>query len=467
MDLIVRNARLVDRLDDGLLDIAVEQCRIAAIGPDLDADGESYDAAGRLVCAGLIESHIHLDKSRISDRCPLPEGRRVNPVTMVAPLKPAWTVEDVYERAEKTLHECLVNGTTRMRTQVEIDPGIGLRGFEAVRSLIADYRWAIDIEICVFPQDGLTNYPGTEELLVEALKRGAPVLGGAPRYDSDPKAQIERVFALAREYDVDLDLHLDVGDDPTQLHLYQVLDLTERYRRGGRVVVGHMAKLSLLPPAEVAALARRLADAGIAVTVLPATDLYLMGRERDHAVVRGVADANLLAANGVTCSLSSNNILNAATPYGDCNLIRIANMHANVLQIAAPHELRALFGMLTDRSARLLNLENYGVAPGNPADLVVIDAETPEQAIAEIRPQPAFGDDALPLAEQVRQHPAIGDGKAGLAVGDTKTDAAPVDGANQTSLLDQAADADAAVGPAPLRRQLARAVEKHQVVVEG
>jgi cytosine deaminase len=273
-----------------------------------------------------------------------------------------------------------------MRTQVEIDPAIGLRGFEAVHSLIADYRWAIDIEICVFPQDGLTNYPGTEELLVAALKRGAPVLGGAPRYDSDPAAQLERIFALAREYEVDLDLHLDVGDTPDGMLIYQVLELTERYRRGGRVVAGHMAKLSLLPPAEVAALARRLADAGIAVTVLPATDLYLMGRERDHGVVRGVADATLLSANGVTCSLSSNNILNPATPYGDCSLIRMANLHANVLQIAAPEELRGLFGMLTERSARLLNLKDYGIAVGNPADLVVIDAATPEQAIAEIRP---------------------------------------------------------------------------------
>src|ERR1700719_251079 len=185
MDLIVRNARVVSRLDDGLLDIAVEDGRIAAIGHDLAAEGETYDAAGRLVCAGLIESHIHLDKSRIIDRCAPPEGRRVNPVTMVAPLKPTWTVEDVYRRAKATLRECLVNGTTRMRTQVEIDPGIGLRGFDAIHSLALDYAWAIDIEICVFPQDGLTDYPGTDELLVAALKRGAPVLGGAPRYDGD------------------------------------------------------------------------------------------------------------------------------------------------------------------------------------------------------------------------------------------------------------------------------------------
>jgi cytosine deaminase len=304
----------------------------------------------------------------------------------VAPLKPAMTVEDVYARAEKTLRECLVNGTTRMRTQVEIDPGIGLRGFDAIEKLAADYRWAIDIEICVFPQDGLTNYPGTEELLVEALKRGAPVLGAAPRYDSDPAAQVERIFALAREYDVGLDLHLDVGDSADEMHIHQVLALTERYKRGGRVVAGHMAKLSLLPPAEAAAMARRLADAGIGVTVLPATDLYLMGRDQDHAVRRGVADANLLAANGVSCSLSSNNILNPATPFGDCSLIRMANLHANVLQIAAPGQLRELFLMLSEHSARLLRLGDYGVKPGNPADLVVIDAMSPEQAVAEIRP---------------------------------------------------------------------------------
>src|SRR5260370_26302832 len=140
MDLVVRNARVIDRAHDGLLDIAVEQGRIAAIGHDLVAEGETYDADGRLVCAGLIESHIHLDKSRLADRCPLPEGRRVNPVTMVAPLKPGWTVEDVHQRAEKTLQECLVNGTTRMRTQGEIDPGVGVRGVAAVGSLAGGQR---------------------------------------------------------------------------------------------------------------------------------------------------------------------------------------------------------------------------------------------------------------------------------------------------------------------------------------
>ena len=168
------------------------------------------------------------------------------------------------------------------------------------------------------------------------------------------------------------------------MNIYLVLELTEKLKRGGRVVVGHMAKLSLLPPKEVAALARCLADAGIAVTVLPTTDLFLMGRDRDHGVVRGVADANLLCEHGVNCSLSSNNILNPATPYGDCSLIRMANLYANVLQVDRSERLGDCFAMLTDRSARLLNMKDYGFAAGYPADIVIINAESPEQAIAEI-----------------------------------------------------------------------------------
>ena len=393
MDFIIRNARLATSAGspDAPVDIGIEDGRIAAIAPRLAAEAPSFDAKGRLACPGLIETHIHLDKSRIIDRCTPQERRALSPVLGVAPLKKSMTLEDVRTRAARTLEECILHGTTRMRTQVEVDPGIGMRGFDAVTSLIEDYKWAIDIEVCAFPQEGLTNYPGTDELLVDALKRGAKAVGGAPRYDSDHAGQIRRIFELAREFDVDIDIHLDVGDTPEAMDIHLVCELTERYRRGGRVVVGHMAKLSTMPPDQVAVLARRLADIGVAVTVLPATDLYLMGRDQDHNVRRGVADANFLVQCGVNCSLSTNNALNPATPYGDCSLMRIANMHANVLQVRHPKELRECFAMLTERSARLLNLTDYGLAVGNPADVVVFDAQTPEQAIAEIRnPLAAF-----------------------------------------------------------------------------
>jgi cytosine/creatinine deaminase len=391
MDLIIRNARLADRRSDELTDIGIADGRIVAVEPGFSAEAEVYDAQGRLACPGLVESHIHLDKSRIIDRCATQQRSQLSPIKGVAPLKKGMTVEDVRRRAEQTLEQCIMHGTTRMRTQVELDPGIGMRGFEAVTSLIDDYKWAIEIEICVFPQEGLTNYPGTEELLVEGLKRGAKVLGGAPRYDSDNVGQIERIFVLAREFDVDIDMHLDVGNTPDAMDIHLVRDLTQKYKRGGRVVVGHMAKLSLLPPDQVTTIARQLADAGIAVTVLPATDLFLMGRDQEHNVRRGVADANLLLEHGVNCSLSSNNILNPATPYGDCSLIRMANLYANVVQLDRAAQLHECFRMLTDRSASLLNLRDYGFAVGHPADVVIINARSPEQAISEIaQPVAAF-----------------------------------------------------------------------------
>ena len=391
MDLIIRNARLAGRPSTSPMDIGIDEGRIVAIEPRLAADGPSFDAQGRVACPGLIETHIHLDKSRIIERCTPQDRRTLSPVLGVAPLKKSMSIEDVRTRAARTVEQCVLHGTTRMRTQVEVDPGIGMRGFEAVASLVADYKWAIDIQLCVFPQEGLTNYPGTEELLVQALQRGAPVVGGAPRYDTDGAAQIRRIFELAREFDVDIDLHLDVGPTPEGMHIHLVRELTEKYQRGGRVVVGHMAKLSLLPPSDVANIARRLADAGIGVTVLPATDLFLMGRDQDHSVRRGVADANFLIEQGVNCSLSSNNILNPATPYGDCSLIRMANLYANVIQLDRPAQLRECFSMLTDRSARLLNLRDYGFALGHPADVVIVDAQSPEQAIAEIsRPVAVF-----------------------------------------------------------------------------
>jgi len=391
MDLIIRRARLAEAPEGTLMDVGVGGGRIIAIAPNLSAEGPTYDAAGRLLCGGLIETHIHLDKAHLLDRRPAMTGRAINPVPYTSAIKPDITTEDVYVRADRALQECILRGTTHIRTHVEVDPKIGMRGFNAIEKLAVDYRWAVDLQVCVFPQDGLTNFPGTEELLVEGLRRGATVLGAAPRYDTDGPEQIRRIFKLAREFDVDIDMHLDVGPSADHLDVYQVIALTEQYRLGGRVTVGHMAKLSLLPSDELAKIGRRLSDAGVNVTVLPATDLFLMGRNHDHAVPRGVADANALLGHGVNCSLSTNNVMNPSTPYGDCSLIRLANLHANLLQISQPHDLKDIFRMITTRSARILNLVDYGVTVGHPADFVVIDAGSPDRAIAEVRqPVAAF-----------------------------------------------------------------------------
>jgi cytosine deaminase len=279
-----------------------------------------------------------------------------------------------------------MQGTTHMRTQLEVDPGIGLRGFEGVKQLIEDYKWAIDIEICVFPQEGLLNNPGTDELLVAAIKSGARVIGAAPYTDSSPHGQIDRIFEIAREFNIDIDMHLDFGPNPDDLDLLYVCELTERFNYGGRVTIGHVTKLSAAPPELFNKCARRLADAGVNLIVLPSTDLYLMGRHMTHDVMRGVTPAHELLHKGVNCALSTNNVLNPFTPFGDCSLIRMANLYANICQVGAAADVKECFRMISERSARLMNLKNYGLAAGSQADLTVFDATSSDQAVAELAP---------------------------------------------------------------------------------
>jgi cytosine deaminase len=389
IDYVIRNARLADR--DGLVDIGFSKGRIAAVEGGMVCEAPSHDAEGCLCCAGFVETHIHLDKSRIIDRCAPETSRMADAVKRVKAVKKDFTANDVYSRAKTTLEGCLKNGTTRMRTHVEVDPGVGMRGFEGVQALVDEYKWAIDIELCVFPQEGLTNNPGTDELLVQGLKRGARAIGAAPGYDTDHAGQLRRVFELAREYNVEVDMHVDFGNTPEDPDAILVCELTGQYGLGGRVAIGHATKLSTMPPDQQKAIASRLGDAGVAVTILPATDLFLMGRDQDYNVKRGLVDANLFVEQGCNCTISTNNVMNPFTPFGDGSLIRMANLHANVLQIGRAERIAECFEMVTTRSARLLNLPDYGIAEGNPADVVIVDAASTRQAVAEVRhPLAAF-----------------------------------------------------------------------------
>jgi len=391
MDTIIRNAIPAGVSGgSGLVDIGIEGGRIVAMEPGIEADGEVIDAGGRLVTPGFIESHIHLDKSRILDRCRAERGDLEEAIAEVAAAKRAFTAEDVYERAARTLERAILNGTTHVRTHLEVDPVIGLRSLEGIVQLVEDYRWAVDLEICVFPQEGLLNNPGTDELMVEALRRGCRVVGAAPYTDSDPHGQIDRVFEMALEFDVDIDMHLDFGADPGMLDLDYVCELAERFDYGGRVTIGHVTKLSAAEPEAFERAAKRMADAGVALTVLPATDLYLMGRHMTHNVMRGVVACHKLLRHGVNCSLSSNNILNPFTPFGDCSLVRMANLYANVCQVGAESDIVECLNMITHRPARLMRLAEYGISVGNRADLVVLDCSGPAQAIAELA-TPLYG----------------------------------------------------------------------------
>jgi cytosine deaminase len=384
-DLVLRDARIAGQ-EDRIVDIAIRGGRFAAIEASLPAHGNEERLDGRLVVPGFVETHIHLDKSCLLDRCRCENGTFEEAVAAVAQAKRGFTEEDVYARASGTLEKAAIHGTTRMRTHVEVDPRIGLTSVRALRWLKLKYSWAIDLQLCVFPQEGLLDDPGCEAIIVAALEEGADVIGGAPYMDRDSHGQIARIFALAQRFDVDIDFHLDFSLDTAHLDTAEVCRLADKTGWGGRVAVGHVTKLSALPLAEFGILANMLASAGVSVTALPATDLFLMGREFDYNLPRGVTQVHRLLAHGVNCSISTNNVLNPFTPFGDCSLIRMANLYANVAQIGTPAAMASCLDMVTSHSANLLNLGDYGIAVGKPADLVVLDCESRSQAVAEIAP---------------------------------------------------------------------------------
>jgi cytosine deaminase len=380
-DHVFRQATISGR--SAAVDIGIRDGKFAAIETRLPAGAPETKVNGRLILPGFVDTHIHLDKACLLGRCGHDHADLASAIKVVSELKRDFTFEDVYARGARVLEKAILKGTTHMRTHVEVDPRAGLRSFEAICQLKRDYAWAIDLSVCAFPQEGLTNDPGTDELLVAALRAGADVLGGCPYTDSDPQAQITRLFELAAQFDVDLDFHLDFDLDPSWMLMDEVCEQTVRHAYQGRVAIGHATKLSALPPEAFARAADRLAQSGVAVTGLPATDVYLLGRDATYNSPRGLAHLHKLIERGVTCSIATNNVLNPFTPFGDGSLLRMANFYANVAHVA-PKDFELCVDLVTTLPAKLMRLKDYGVSVGNPATFVVVDTDSASSALAEI-----------------------------------------------------------------------------------
>ncbi|TFF27102.1 amidohydrolase [Jiella endophytica] len=399
-DFILRDARLGGR--DEILDIGVAGGRIAALSPGLPEGAPSRSAEGRFVCSGFVDAHIHLDKALILDRCPICQGTLQEAVSLTAKAKAGFTEEDVYARAETVLRQAIVSGTMAMRSFVETDPRVGLRSFEALTRLKSDYAGMIDLDLCAFAQEGLTQEMATHDLLVAALEGGATSVGGCPYTDPDPVAHIDLVLDLAERFGVPADFHIDFDLDPEGSDLPALIAAVKARGLQGRVSIGHVSKLSAMAPDRFDRLAGELAAADIGLVVLPATDLYLMGRDADRLAPRGMAPADRLARAGVRTAVATNNVMNPFTPFGDASLIRMANLFANVAQIGSDEEMASAFAMVGERAASVIGLARPETPEvGAPADLVVLDATSAAEAVRRIA-QPIAGWKA---GRQTFEHP--------------------------------------------------------------
>jgi cytosine deaminase len=379
LDLVLRNCRLPGLGEPG--DLAIAGRRIVALEGATAAARETIDVDGRLVTPGLVEAHIHLDKALLDERITGSAETAADAIRLTGQAKRGFTVGDIGARARRVLDLAVAAGTTTMRAHVEVDPIVGLNGLDAMLHLKREYAPAIDLQLCAFAQEGILQAPGTEALLRRALVMGADLVGGCPYNDTDAVRHIEIVFALAREFGVDADFHVDFTDEPEHLHVREIARQTIRAGWQRRVAVGHLTELAALAPADQSALITVLAAAGIGVICLPLTDLYLMGRRDERNVRRGLTPIRRLLEAGIPVALASNNIRNPFTPIGTADPAHLTFVGAVAAHMGTPELMRALVAAITTHPARILNLRDYGCAAGCRADLVVWECEHLEDIV--------------------------------------------------------------------------------------
>lgn len=383
VDLLLRNCRLPDR--DDAVDVSLVNGRIAHVGealaPAADEAREVVDGGGRLLTPGLVESHIHLDKALLTGRVTTTAGTLEEAIRVTGEAKRRFTVDDIRARARQVLDLAIAAGTTTMRTHVEVDPIVGLAGMEAIVPLKREYAAALDLQICAFAQEGILQAPGTETLMRRALAMGADLVGGCPYNDTDAVEHIRIVFALARAFDVDIDFHVDFSDEPDHLHVREIAERTVRQGWQGRVAVGHLTEIAALDEVLAGDVITAIAGAGLGVICLPATDLYLMGRNDRMNVRRGLTPIRQLLAAGVPVALATNNVRNAFTPVGTADLAHLTFLAAVAAHMGTPDDLRALVHTITTHPARILNLPDVGLTTGCRADLVLWDCERVDEVV--------------------------------------------------------------------------------------
>jgi cytosine deaminase len=365
-------------------DVAVQQGRIRQIAPHIDASAhQTLDITGKLVLPGFVESHIHPDKAFVADRAPGLRSGGPSAQTVLAELKKAFTVDDMYQRARRTLELALRHGCTAMRAHVEIDPYVELRGVEALQRVQAEFAGVIDLQLVAFAQEGIFHDDVTQGMLREALQMGLQVLGGCPYMDADQRRHIDWCFDTAETSNVPLDFHADSSDDPSMLTCDYIAEQTIARSMQGRVTLGHLCTLDVLEPDHRTRVIEKLRQAGLHTISLPATELHVKGRADLKRTWRGVTRIGELHAAGLNVSISTNNIVNTFTPYGHPDLLRQALVVAMVAHLGNLDQMAWLLELITTNPARTLGLEDYGLTEGCRADLVVLDAASPAQAITE------------------------------------------------------------------------------------
>jgi cytosine deaminase len=383
MELLIKQVRISDDLP--LMDIGIENGRISASAPKIHKEaGRAIEGEGRVLIPGLIEGHLHIDKTLIADLMPNRSGTFAEAMAISIKLKPTFTKEFLRERAETLMRMLMKHGVTHFRAQAEFDPVGGFAGFEMALELKEKFKGIIDMQIVAFPQEGIFKAPGTEDMMREAVKMGADVIGGIPHNDLSAKQHIDFIFDLAKQNNLPLDIHADQKESMEGTNIQYLCEKTIAEGYQGRVSVGHMNSLGVFPPELRDPIIEQIAKAQITVMCLPPTDLHLGGRMDTHNVRRGMPPVRALRDGGVNVGLAANNIRNAFCPIGNGDPFLTAMLAVAAGHLGGADDLPTVLPMLTTNLAKAMELKDYGLAVGNRADMVLLDTKKVNEAIIDM-----------------------------------------------------------------------------------
>lgn len=393
MDLLIRNVLIDD--DAKPTDIAIEGGRIVGIESGIRAEArQSIDAEGRAAIPGLLEPHLHLEKAFLHRRMPARSGTLEEAIRITGILKGKQEREDVLARSRQVIDMAVKNGTIAIRAHPDVDIIQGLIGVETALQLREEYRGLVDLQIVAFPQEGILKSPGTIELMEEAMKLGADVVGGCPYNElswDDTKRHIDAVFALAQKFGAPIDMHADFADDTSDPRFASATYTAEKTLAAGyqgRVSLGHVTSLAALTPDEAKPVLDLLHRADVHIVTLPATDVYLGGRRDVVNQRRGLTPVRALRDAGVNVTFASNNIRNAFTPFGKADPLLIGNFLAHLAQFGTPDNQAYVLRMGTHDAARAMGIGgDYGIAVGKRASLVILDTWQVADALLDIPPR--------------------------------------------------------------------------------
>ncbi len=368
MDLIITNALIPDREEP--VDIGIREGVIQRIDAGISGGNKRIDADNNLVVGGFCDPHLHLDKSMLCGSVPPnTSGTLGEAIENNQGRKESYTIEGVCDRAIKAIEMHVRNGCTRMRTHVDVDSYGGLTPLKGVLEAKEATNEIADIQIIAFPQEGIIQDPGTEELLREALENGADIIGGMPdneHIDEHRKRHIEICLDLANEYSVPVDMHVDETDTPTARSLEYLATSVIESDLSHSVVAGHTCSLASYDETHAKRVIDLVKEAGIGMITNPPANMLVQGQHDTHPKRRGITRVDELLEAGIPVAAGQDAIQNGFYPYGRGDMVEVALISAHAAHLQSPSERETAWEMVTSNAANIME-EPYGIIEDNPA----------------------------------------------------------------------------------------------------